>query len=120
VTTNVAIARPATWPAPADALVALQGNGAACPGTAARGLITLEVAASPKPAIDFAWCADVAGAGSPIVTTTDGRSDAIVWVVGAEGDNKLHAFSGQMGAPIVSAAPMQGLHHYQMCFGVQF
>jgi PQQ-like domain len=113
VTTNVAVSGPATWPAPDGALVALQGNGAACPGTGAKGLIALKVVASPQPAIDFAWCADVAGDGSPIVTTTDGRSDAIVWVVGAGGDNKLHAFSGQTGAPIVSSAPMRGLHHFQ-------
>lgn len=113
VTTNVAVAGPATWSTAGGALVALQGKGAACPGTGARGLIALKIVASPTPAIDFAWCADVAGDGSPIVTTTDGKSDAIVWVLGAEGDNKLYAFSGQTGAPIISSAPMQGLHHFQ-------
>ena len=113
VTTNVAIAGPASWPALDGVLVALQGNGAACPRARANGLLALKIIASPKPALDFAWCADVAGAGSPIVTTTDGRSDAIVWVVAAEGDHKLHAFNGQNGELIAASAPMQGLHHFQ-------
>jgi hypothetical protein len=43
VTTNVAVAGPATWSTAGGALVALQGKGAACPGTGARGLIALKI-----------------------------------------------------------------------------
>ena len=32
-----------------------------------------------------------------MVTTTDGHSEAIVWSVGAEGDNRLHGFDGDTG-----------------------
>ena len=114
VVTNVGeVAGPATWPTTDAVLVALQGNGAACPGAGGQGLLTLKIAATPKPAIDFAWCANLNGNGSPIVTTTDGKSDPIVWVVGAEGDNQLHAFHGDTGAPIVTSIAMQGLHHFQ-------
>ena len=51
------------------------------------------------PTLSFAWCA-VAGAGSPIATTSDGRSDAIVWQLGVQDDNRLHAFDGDTGAVI--------------------
>jgi len=64
-----------------------------------------------------AWCAVSHGAGSPIVTTIDGRSEPIVWVVGAEGDNRLHAFKGETGESLFAGEgpneAMAGLHHFQ-------
>jgi hypothetical protein len=41
------------------------------------------------------------GLGSPMVTQTqlDG-GDTIVWVVGAEGDTKLHGFDGDAGTQV--------------------
>jgi hypothetical protein len=52
------------------------------------------------PAIVFAWDAIQNGQGSPWVTTTDGTNNAIVWVVGAQGDQKLHGYDGDTGAVI--------------------
>ncbi len=62
-----------------------------------------------------AWSAPLRGVGSPIVTTTDGRSDPIVWIVGAEGDNLLHGFRGDTGEPLYAgpSPPMAGLRHFQ-------
>ncbi len=40
------------------------------------------------------------GQGSPWVTTTDGTNNAIVWVVGAQGDQRLHGYNGDTGAVI--------------------
>ena len=40
------------------------------------------------------------GQGSPWVTTTDGTNNAIVWVVGAQGDGQLHGYDGDTGAVI--------------------
>ena len=113
VTTNIAITSPAVWSD--GALVFLQGHGAHCPpGKTAEGLIALKIRVDPAPAIETAWCGSVAGAGSPIVTTSDGRSDPIVFVVGAEGDNRLHAFRADNGEPLATAPePMSGLHHFQ-------
>jgi hypothetical protein len=34
------------------------------------------------------------------VTTSDGHSDPIVWIVGAEGDGRLHGFRGDTGEPL--------------------
>jgi len=56
------------------------------------------------------------GGGSPIVTTTDGRSNAIVWIVGADGDNRLHGYRGDTGEPVFTGGrdeAMSGLHHFQ-------
>jgi hypothetical protein len=63
-----------------------------------------------------AWCGVLRGAGSPIVTTTDGRSDPIVWIVGAEGDGRLHGFRGDNGEPLFTSGSkdaMAGLRHFQ-------
>jgi hypothetical protein len=56
-----------------------------------------KVTATNPPAIVSAWSVSQSGDGSPWVTMTDGISNAIVWVVGAEGDNKLHGYDGDTG-----------------------
>jgi hypothetical protein len=74
----------------------------------------LRVATAPAP-IHIAWCAPFRGRGAPIVTTTDGSSNAIVWVPGAEGDNLLHGFNVANGEVVFGGgtAAMTGLHHFQ-------
>jgi hypothetical protein len=59
--------------------------------------------------------ASLRGRGAPIVTTTDGQSNPIVWVLGAEGDNQLHGFRGDTGERVFNGSPqaMTGLHHFQ-------
>jgi hypothetical protein len=58
------------------------------------------------PTIVSAWGpVSQTGCGSPWVTTTDGTSNFIVWVVGARtsggmGDQRLHAYDGDTGAVI--------------------
>jgi hypothetical protein len=52
------------------------------------------------PAIVSAWNASQSGQGSPWVTMTDGTNNAIVWVVGAQGDNRLHGYNGDTGAVV--------------------
>jgi len=47
------------------------------------------------------------------VTTSDGHSDPIVWMVGAEGDNRLHAFRGDTGEHLSSSQALTGLRHFQ-------
>jgi hypothetical protein len=115
VTTNIAITSPAVWSAGDRVFVALQGDGASCPADKpGPGLIGLRIYAEPAPAVETAWCGAVEGNGSPIVTTTDGHSDPIVLVVGAQGDNRLHAFHGDTGEPLASPPEqMRGLHHFQ-------
>jgi len=65
------------------------------------------------PAIATAWCSAVDGRGAPIVTTTDGSSNPVVWMLGAEGDDRLYAFRGDTGERLFTSAPMRGLRHFE-------
>ena len=91
----------ATYPGANAAMVAFKGNGEACPSGQAGNLVMLRITAS---AIATAWCASFNGSGAPIVTTTDGASNPIVWVAGTQGDGKLYGFRGTDGALLVAAA----------------
>jgi hypothetical protein len=59
-----------------------------------------KITATNPPSIVSAWNVSQSGQGSPWVTTTDGTNNAIVWAVGAEGDQKLHGYNGDTGAVI--------------------
>ena len=90
---------PAFWRDGDAVLVAVETAGANCPpDKPGKGLVVLKIRADPAPAIDTAWCANVASIhGSPIVTTTDGHSNPIVFALGAQGDSRLYAFRGDTG-----------------------
>jgi hypothetical protein len=104
---------PAIYQTDATTMVAFTSPGSShCAG----GNITmLKVAASGASPLSFAWCAPLNGAGAPIVTTTDGKANAIVWAVGAEGDNALHGFNALTGQVVFSGAgtAMSGLRHFE-------
>jgi hypothetical protein len=77
----------------------------------------LKVSAAGAPSVTQAFCVSqgASGAdngGSPIVTTSDGTNDAVVWGVGAGGDNELHAVDGLTGATIVTSTAMPGVVHW--------
>jgi hypothetical protein len=59
-----------------------------------------KVTATNPPAIVSAWSVGQSGRGSPWVTTTDGTSNAIVWVAGVGGDQRLHGYNADTGAVI--------------------
>jgi len=104
---------PAVYSTSSTTMVAFSsGASTNCPG---KNLTMLSVAASGPNPIAFAWCALYNGAGAPIVTTTDGSANAIVWIPGADGDNLLHGYNVLTGAPVFTDAgpPMSGLHHFQ-------
>ena len=101
VSTNKIITAMATYPGANAAMVAFEGQGAACPSGQSGNLVMLEITAS---AIATAWCASFNGSGAPIVTTTDGTSNPIVWVAGAQGDGKLYGFRGTDGALLAAVA----------------
>ena len=111
---------PAAYPVGNDMMVAFEGPGAQCPGTSrGEGLTVLRIHGGSPPAMTTAWCGAVKGRGSAIVTTTDGRANPIVWMLGAEGDGRLHAFRGDTGVPIVASPPMSGLRHFQTLIATQ-
>jgi len=81
-----------------EVFVAFAGQGVDCPAGTRGDLTVLRFAAASPPMLSVAWCAAQGGRGSPMVTTTDGKANPIVWAVGAEGDNRLHGFRGDTGA----------------------
>ncbi len=105
----------ASWVGPGAAFVAFQGNGAASKCASNNGLTVLRVTGGAKPSIATAWCGGLNGAGDPIVTTSNGSDDRIVWAVGAEGDNRLHGYAAQSGAVVFNGGTandqMQGVRH---------
>ena len=105
------ITGPAAFPDGTHETVVFQARGTLCTnGAFSGGLGALAVSAT---SIKPLWCASLRGRGAPIVTTTDGHEDPIVWVDGAQGDERLHAFRGDTGAPLfTSAAAISGVRHF--------
>jgi hypothetical protein len=95
---------PAYFVANDAAFVAFQGTGADCPGTGGKDLTVLRITAGVVPSLTTAWCAAANGRGSPIVTTTDGQANPLVWVVGAEDSNRLSGFRGDTGELVFSGS----------------
>jgi outer membrane protein assembly factor BamB len=56
-----------------------------------------KVTPTSPPNIVPAWSVSQTGLGSTWVTSTDGTNNAIVWVAGAGGDGRLHAYDGDTG-----------------------
>ena len=59
-----------------------------------------KVTATSPPTIVPAWSMSQSGLGSVFVTSTDGTNNAIVWVAGGGGDQRLHAYNGDTGAVV--------------------
>jgi hypothetical protein len=117
VADSIVITAPAAWRAGADLLVALQARDAVCPAAApVSGLLALRISPGSPPRMRPAWCAPLDGRGTPIVTTEANGADPIVWVVGAEGDGRLHGVRGDTGTPIFAgggtADRMEGLRRF--------
>jgi len=109
---------PASWSGPDGVYVAFHGVGSACPAEkSGRGLTVLRIASASRGGIGTAWCAPVDGAGSPISTTSDGTADRIVWIAGAEGDDRLHGFRGDNGQPVFTGGGaddrIPGVRHFE-------
>lgn len=100
----------ATYPAPdgSGAYLVVRGgsDGVSCPG-AAGDLVGLKigVGVNGAPTLTTAWCGYNVGAGSPIVTTSNGSAAPIVWTFGSYGPYlKLFAFDGESGRMILDGA----------------
>jgi hypothetical protein len=113
------IAAPAAYPIEGGMVVAFRARAAFCPSGGTGGLAALVITAIPQPGMRIAWCAPFDSEGArpiPIVTTTDGRANPIVWIVGAGGDNRLHGFRGDTGQVLFAGGGaddrMEGLPHF--------
>jgi hypothetical protein len=102
--------------------VVFKGAGVGCPG-AAGDLVAIRIGAANPPTINVAWCATQGGTGSPMVTTTDGSANAIVWGLGAGSSQRLMGFDGDTGAVIFAGGGpnelMAGLRGYNTAIAVK-
>jgi PQQ-like domain len=104
---------PAVYHAGQDILVAVRADDPFCPGESLdAALVALRISGGPQPAMHRAWCAKLDGRGAPIVTTSDDTADPIVWIVGAEGDNRLHGFRGDTGQALFTGDELPGLRRF--------
>ena len=119
VAQSVILTAPAVYPAGDGLFVAFQAPGARCPKSGDNGLTVVNIKAGAPPSMTTAWCGAARGRGAPMVTTTDGRADPIVWMPGAEGDNRLHAFKGDSGEELFASEPLSGLRRFQTLIATQ-
>lgn len=112
VSSGQIITAPAVYQTNSATMVAFTNSGSS--NCTNNNLTMLNVAASGNSLISVAWCAAFSGGGAPIITTTDGQSNPIAWVVGAEGDDILHGFNALTGRVVFSGngTTMSGLHHF--------
>lgn len=122
VSTHGIYASAAAYPVGDSIYVAFPTEGIGCPANPTlRGLIVLSIRGGNPPTLGTAWCGQMKGFGAPIVTTTDGRSNPIVWAVGAQGDGFLHAFKGDTGEVLFEGPPqgLTGLRRLQTLIATQ-
>jgi hypothetical protein len=75
------------------------GKGSGCPAGQNGNLVVAQITQSPL-AAKTVWCSTQTGLGSPMITTTDGTSNPIVW----DASNALYGWTGDTGAVIVTGA----------------
>lgn len=102
----------AAYPAKDGVFIAFRSPGSNCPRRSGD-LTVLKIGPGTPPSLATAWCGAVDGTGSPMVTTTDGAANPIVWIVGAEGDERLHGFRGDTGEPLFTSDALAGLRRFQ-------
>jgi len=103
VATNYVHSATARYTVGSAVYVAVNAHSPSCSGgNSQAGLLVLKVAGT-TPAVNQAWCAALNGRGDPIVTTSDGTDNPIVWITGAEGDEELHAYDGVTGAALYTS-----------------
>ena len=109
------ITAPAALSLQGRVLVVYPARRAACPdGSDRGGLAAIAVTGGAERAgLEPAWCVPLDGRGAPIITVTGTSENPIVWIAGAEGDDRLHAFRGDTGQPLwTSPDTITALRHF--------
>jgi hypothetical protein len=107
-----------------------------CPGAiniAEGTLMALSVTPNATPSLKVApaWCAQIQGqvtapgptegnrTAAPIVTTSDGKNDAIVWIMGDANATKLIGLDGDSGNTIYSGGNCTNVHQWTVPIAVK-
>ena len=112
LTNFVIITSPSAYTTAKGTYVVFSGYGyvIGCPG--GENVSSIAVDPTSPLTISTAWCANAPGLGSTIVTTSDGTSDSIVWVVGAAVEGQLYGFNGDTGELIAVTDPTGAVQRY--------
>jgi hypothetical protein len=84
------------------ALVGYSGAGGVGCKKGSGNLVVVSLSATAQ--ISVPWCVSNQGSGSPSITSSDGTHDILVWTVGAESSNQLHAWDLATGTPVVTGS----------------
>jgi len=76
--------------------VAFRGRGVGCPSGGSGNLTVAKILPEDPPRAVVAWCSDERNLGSPMVTSTDGQNNAIVW----DASNRLYGYDGDTGEKV--------------------
>ncbi len=108
VSANTIVQAAATYRTSQGTYVAFRANSTT--------LSAFRINAGNPPTITMAWNVTQLGRGSPFATSTNGVDNVIVWVVGAEGDQRLHGYNADTGAVIYGGGGanelMAGTHRF--------
>ena len=104
---GVVITAPSVIATPSGTILAFPASGTGCSG--ANGLVALRITPGSPPSAPTAWCASVTGNGSTMATTTGSGADSVIWVVGARGDNQLHAVNAETGEVLYTSTASLGI-----------
>jgi hypothetical protein len=86
---------PTGYPTTKGVFVALTlGSGRCPPGSPGGQLVGLFLAPGAPVKPEVSWCAAAGGSHSPIATTTDGKNEAMVWIMNGD---RLNAVDGETG-----------------------
>jgi hypothetical protein len=110
-TTDIIVGAAATYVTPTDRYVAFRGGPC---GHANNPIVAIKVKAGAPPSLATGWCTtDQDSFASPMVTTSDGTNDAIVW---ATSHNALYGIDGDTGKLIydgvAAANNIAGIHKF--------
>jgi hypothetical protein len=75
-------------------------------------LTVLEVTHANPPQLRFGWCAASGGDAAPIVSTTDGLNQAVLWTYGASGDETVRAYDADTGTLLYTSPGLSGSTHW--------
>jgi outer membrane protein assembly factor BamB len=91
------VSAPVLYTTPVATYVVYNGIGTACTNGTSGMLTALEISSGSPPTLEPSWCAGNS-TGSPIVTTSDGHADGVVWDFTNTGSGPNRTFVGSIGA----------------------
>lgn len=94
----------AVFTTPRGTYLAFRTTGAPVGCKAGGNLGVAKITPGSPPTASVVWCSKATGLGSPIATTTDGKSDFVVWDAGA----CLYGFDAETGAVLYDGCAAPG------------